>query len=148
MKDNAFAWTERSIDLAEKWGATKIVIESYGAQKGFVAFYQANPRSGSWVVKPVAPKGDHAARAGPVAALYQQGRVYHARSYAGGTHDLKMLEKQMCEFATADFLGKGSPDRTDAVVHAVSELASLYKAKYDSAVWMDSTDYTDDSFSM
>ncbi|WP_293575281.1 terminase family protein [Phaeobacter sp.] len=56
-----------------------------------------------------------AARAEPVAALYEQGRVRHAPG-------LGALEDQMCQMTPRGFLGQGSPDRLDALVWAVDEL--------------------------
>ncbi|MGB8815152.1 MAG: ATP-binding protein, partial [Paracoccaceae bacterium] len=55
------------------------------------------------------------ARAEPVAALYEQGRVAHLR-------DLGRLEDQMCLMTTQGYLGKGSPDRVDALVWALTDL--------------------------
>jgi predicted phage terminase large subunit-like protein len=55
------------------------------------------------------------ARAEPVAALYEQGRVHHLGA-------LPQLEDQMCAF-TADGDSAGySPDRVDALVWALTEL--------------------------
>ncbi len=57
------------------------------------------------------------ARAEPVAALYEQGRIHHIGAFAA-------LEDQMCAFAS-DFDRKAagySPDRVDALVWAVTEL--------------------------
>ena len=56
-----------------------------------------------------------ALRAEPVAALYEQGRVFHL----GGLCD---LEGQMCQMSLAGFSGKGSPDRVDALVWALTDL--------------------------
>jgi len=69
-------------------------------------------------VDPVAPfravhaaRGKHA-RAEPIAALYEQGRVRHLPG-------LSALEDQMCAFVP----GAGaSPDRVDALVWALSDL--------------------------
>jgi phage terminase large subunit-like protein len=58
-----------------------------------------------------------AARAEPVAALYEQGRVHHVGAFAA-------LEDQMCAL-TADFDRKVagfSPDRVDALVWALTHL--------------------------
>ncbi len=55
------------------------------------------------------------ARAEPVAALYEQGRVRHLPG-------LEDLEAQMCEMTLSGFVGRGSPDRVDALVWAVHEL--------------------------
>jgi phage terminase large subunit-like protein len=54
-------------------------------------------------------------RAEPVAALYEQGRVAHVRG-------LHTLEEQMCKMTAQGYLGKGSPDRVDALVWALTEL--------------------------
>jgi phage terminase large subunit-like protein len=55
------------------------------------------------------------ARAEPVAALYEQGRVKHLRG-------LGALEDQMCKMTSVGYSGKGSPDRLDALVWALHEL--------------------------
>jgi len=57
------------------------------------------------------------ARAEPVAALYEQGRVHHLGAFAP-------LEDQMCAFSV-DFdrdIAGYSPDRVDALVWALTEL--------------------------
>ena len=51
------------------------------------------------------------ARAEPVAALYEQGRIHHVGMFAA-------LEDQLCGWTP----GKDSPDRLDALVWAVTEL--------------------------
>jgi phage terminase large subunit-like protein len=58
---------------------------------------------------------DKAARAEPVAALYEQGRVRHLRG-------MDALEDQMCRFARQGYTGSGSPDRVDALVWALTDL--------------------------
>lgn len=55
------------------------------------------------------------ARAEPVAALYEQGRVAHV---AG----LVRLEDQMCRMTAQGYQGRGSPDRVDALVWALTDL--------------------------
>jgi phage terminase large subunit-like protein len=54
-------------------------------------------------------------RAEPVAALYEQGRVTHVRG-------LGALEDQMCQMAATGWRGRGSPDRLDALVWALTDL--------------------------
>jgi phage terminase large subunit-like protein len=56
-----------------------------------------------------------AARAEPVAALYEQGRVHHLPGLAA-------LEEQMALMTAQGFTGSGSPDRLDALVWALHEL--------------------------
>jgi phage terminase large subunit-like protein len=76
------------------------------------------------VVRQVDPlvsyRGVHAsrgkiARAEPVAALYEQGRVAHLPG-------LGVLEEQMCRMTTAGYAGGRSPDRVDALVWAIHDL--------------------------
>ena len=55
-------------------------------------------------------------RAEPVAALYEQGRVCHVGA-------MKKLEDQMCDFGRDGLSSGRSPDRLDAMVWAVTELA-------------------------
>jgi phage terminase large subunit-like protein len=54
-------------------------------------------------------------RAEPVAALYEQGRVLHARRFPA-------LEDEMCSFGPDGLPSGRSPDRLDALVWAISEL--------------------------
>lgn len=56
-----------------------------------------------------------AARAEPVAALYEQGRVKHLRG-------LQALEEQMGQMSIRGYEGRGSPDRVDALVWALTDL--------------------------
>ncbi|MEM7243282.1 MAG: terminase family protein [Pseudomonadota bacterium] len=55
------------------------------------------------------------ARAEPISALYEQGRVKHAGQFDA-------LEEQLLQMSLSGFQGKGSPDRADALVWALSEL--------------------------
>lgn len=66
-------------------------------------------------VKPVRAKRGKWLRAEPVAALYEQGRVHHARR-------MPELEDEMCDFGPDGLSGGRSPDRVDALVWAITEL--------------------------
>ena len=59
-------------------------------------------------------------RAEPVAAKYSQGEVHHADYF-------EKLEEQMTEWEPDK--SKGSPDRIDALVYAVTELFGLDKER-------------------
>ena len=54
------------------------------------------------------------ARAEPVAALYEQGRVRHLGVF-------EALEDEMCLLTLRGYEGTGSPDRLDALVWALTE---------------------------
>ena len=62
-----------------------------------------------------ASNGKHI-RAEPIAALYEQGRVSHLGAFAA-------LEDQMCLMTHEGYQGGGSPDRLDALVWGLTELA-------------------------
>ena len=66
---------------------------------------------------PVRASRGKVVRAEPIAALYEQGKIYHVGAFPA-------LEDQMCAFTT-DFDRKVagySPDRVDALVWALSDL--------------------------
>jgi len=61
-------------------------------------------------------------RTEPVAALYEQGRVAHFGA-------LPALEDEMCDFGLDGLSDGRSPDRLDALVWALSELALTPRAE-------------------
>lgn len=67
-------------------------------------------------VKLVTASRGKTVRAEPIAALYEQKRVFHLPG-------LGDLENQMMHFTTTGYVGEGSPDRVDAAVWALSELS-------------------------
>ncbi|GGE01976.1 large terminase [Tsuneonella deserti] len=114
-------WARAVAGAARDWGADRVVAEA---------------NQGGAMVKAVLHAADHAlpvtlvhaskgkaARAEPVAALYESGRVRHAGMFA-------ILEDQMCGLMAAGrYEGPGrSPDRADALVWALSELMLGRKA--------------------
>ena len=99
--------------MMEKWGADRLVAEvNQGGDLVEAVIRQIDPMVPFRKVHAMRGKS---ARAEPVAALYEQGRVFHAR-------DLGTLEDQMCAMTAQGFQGKGSPDRVDALVWALHEL--------------------------
>jgi phage terminase large subunit-like protein len=54
-------------------------------------------------------------RAEPIAALYEQGKVHHVGAFPE-------LEDQMVAMTGSGYVGRGSPDRVDALVWALTEL--------------------------
>ena len=58
-----------------------------------------------------------------MAALYEQGRVHHLRG-------LEALEDQMGRMTTRGYEGRGSPDRVDALVWALTDLMLDPAAKW------------------
>ena len=105
----------------ERHGADRLVAEvNQGGDLVEEVIRQIDPLVPYRAVR--AGKGK-AARAEPVAALYEQGRVSHLRG-------LSELEDQMCEMTTRGFTGRGSPDRVDALVWALHDLMVAPAAQY------------------
>lgn len=106
-------WAQAAIDAMDEFGAERLVAEvNQGGQLVEEVVRQVDPLVPFRAVR--ASRGK-VARAEPVAALYEQGRVFHV---AG----LDALEEQMCQMTARGFEGQGSPDRVDALVWALHEL--------------------------
>ena len=112
-KGSPLDWARRAVALYDKYEADGIVAEvNQGGD--MVAHTLQSVRDGINVIEVRASRGKHV-RAEPIAALYEQGRVSHLGSFPE-------LETQMCMFTAAGYEGEGSPDRTDALVWALTEL--------------------------
>jgi phage terminase large subunit-like protein len=106
-------WAARAVALFNRHEADCIVAEvNQGGEMvtavlrtidAAVPVREVRARRGKWL------------RAEPVAALYAQGRVIHARHFPE-------LEDEMCDFGPEGLSGGRSPDRVDALVWAITEL--------------------------
>ena len=106
-------WAKAAIAAMEEFGAERLVAEvNQGGDLVESVIRQVDPLVPFRAVH--ASKGK-TARAEPVAALYEQGRVHHLMGLAA-------LEDQMCRMTVQGFDGKGSPDRVDALVWALHEV--------------------------
>ena len=108
-------WASRVADLFHQYRADLVIAENN--QGGDLVL--ANLRTGhaALPIKLVRAYRGKELRAEPVAALYERGLVHHP------TLPLIELEKQMGVFGSPHY--KGSPDRLDALVYAITELADL-----------------------
>jgi phage terminase large subunit-like protein len=102
-------WAKRVVDLYHTRGADRIVAEvNQGGDMVRTVIAQVDAEV---PLKTVHATRGKKARAEPVAALYEQGRVSHVGAF-------RELEDEMCSV-----IGDGeSPDRLDALVWAVTEL--------------------------
>ena len=106
-------WALRVIHLYDKFNATMIVVEdNAGGQMAEATIQNAVDRT--LPVKTVRARRGKYIRAEPVASLYEQSRVHHVGRFPE-------LEDQMCTW-NADLGPSQSPDRADALVHAVTQL--------------------------
>lgn len=114
-------WARAAISAMEQFGCDKIFAEvNQGGQMVVEVLRGIDPLV---PVKTVHASRGKVARAEPVAALYEQGRVGHV---AG----LEALEDQMCRMTMRGYEGGRSPDRVDALVWALHELMVEPSAKW------------------
>lgn len=104
-------WAKEVVRAFNKWSADRVVAEkNYGGD-----MVEANLRNQSQnlPITIVNSRRGKEIRAEPIVGLYEQGRVKHVKQFAE-------LETQMLEWVP----GRGSsPDRVDALVHAVTNLS-------------------------
>jgi phage terminase large subunit-like protein len=110
------SWAKRAIMLYHSWDANGLLVERN--QGGDLVTTLINNLDATVPVKTVFATKSKAARAEPVAMLYEQGRVFHMRRF-------KELESELLQLGTKAM--SHSPDRADALVWAVTHL--LLEAK-------------------
>ncbi|MCJ8139293.1 DNA-packaging protein [Falsirhodobacter halotolerans] len=106
-------WARAALAAMARHGADRLVAEVN--QGGDLVETVIRGIDASVPFRAVRASKGKAARAEPIAALYEQGRVRHVRGLA-------KLEDQMCRMTLRGYEGKGSPDRVDALVWGVWEL--------------------------
>jgi len=103
-------WGAQVVSAAKRWGAERVVVESnQGGDMVRATIHAVDP---GVRVEPVHAKVSKQARAEPISALTERGLVHHAGF-------MPLLEAQMTSWVPG--LEK-SPDRMDAMVHAVAHL--------------------------
>lgn len=108
-------WARAVATAAETWHADRVVAEAN--QGGEMVRSVLRAAQQSLPIRLVHASRGKAARAEPVAALYEAGRVRHAGCFPA-------LEDELCGLVVGGaYQGPGrSPDRADALVWALSEL--------------------------
>ncbi|MFM5954298.1 MAG: DNA-packaging protein [Novosphingobium sp.] len=108
-------WARAVANAADKWRADRVVAEAN--QGGAMVASVLRAADVALPLKLVHASKGKVARAEPVAALYEAGRVRHAGQFPA-------LEDQLCGLiAGGGYEGPGrSPDRADACVWALTEL--------------------------
>lgn len=112
-------WARRAITAFHRYGCDRLVAErNFGG-----AMVQAVIRTADASVpyKEVTASRGKWVRAEPVAALYEQGRVHHVGGFAE-------LEDEMVLFTSSGYIGEASPNRTDALVWALTEVMLGHQA--------------------
>jgi phage terminase large subunit-like protein len=108
-------WARAVAAAAEAWNADRVVAEANQGGKLVESVLRA--ADAVLPITLVHASNGKVARAEPVAALYETGKVRHAGLFAA-------LEDEMCGLVTGGrYEGPGrSPDRADALVYALTEL--------------------------
>ena len=105
-------WARAAAGAYHRYGADRMVAEvNQGGDLVEVVMRQIDPLI-NYV--PVRATRGKTARAEPVAALYEQGRVAHRGTFSE-------LEDEMCLMTRRGYDGQGSPDRVDALVWALTD---------------------------
>lgn len=111
LRDSPEAWARKVVWAASEHKADRVVVEvNNGGDMCEAVLRHVAPNLP--ITKVRASHGKYA-RAEPIAALYEQGRVSHV-----GAHPA--LEDQMCDYVPGE--GRRSPDRLDALVWALHHL--------------------------
>jgi len=113
----------RAWGLYETYSASLVVVEDNGGKDWIetvlrLSWKERNPNGGPPPLRRVNASQGKRLRAQPVAMRYEQGRVCHV-----GVHEL--LEEQLCTWIPEEDPHE-SPDRLDAMVHAVTRLMKKY----------------------
>ncbi len=106
-------WAGRAVAAYHLHHADRVVAESNNG--GAMVESTLRMLDPNVAYKPVHASRGKIARAEPVAALYEQGRVHHVGA-------MPLLEDQMCSFVGGAARAQASPDRVDALVWALTEL--------------------------
>lgn len=108
-------WARAVADAARIWGADRVIAEAN--QGGAMVKSVLQAADISLPVRLVHASRGKVARAEPVAALYEAGRVLHAGAFP-------RLEDELCGLLIGGgYEGPGrSPDRADGLVYALTEL--------------------------
>jgi phage terminase large subunit-like protein len=113
VKAGPATWGRVATSAWERHEADVIVGETNsGGAMVKQTIHVARPRT---PFKAVSASRGKAVRAEPFSALYEQGKVRHVG-------DFTELEDELVAFSTFGYLGKGSPNRADALIWALAEL--------------------------
>ena len=106
-------WGRRAVEAFHEFSADRIVAErNFG---GAMVEHVIRTTDAKVAYKEVTASRGKVARAEPVAALYEQGKISHVGAFPD-------LEDQCCLIGPDGYIGEGSPDRADALVWALTEL--------------------------
>lgn len=120
VRDTPHKWAIKIADTYRRYSADRIVAEVN--QGGDLVQELINSVGAGLPVKTVRATRGKIVRAEPIAALYEQGLVHHVGSFPE-------LEDEMTSYTGYD--SETSPDRMDALVWAITELADAPEVNFD-----------------
>lgn len=123
VKEGPAVWGRAAVDAYNEFKADRIIAETNFGGAMVEAVVKAVDPNVSY--RAVTASRGKIARAEPVSALYEQGRVSHVVGADIRDKDrtgLSALEDQLCLMSPSGYAGDGSPDRADALVWALTEL--------------------------
>lgn len=113
-RESPAGWAKRAVDLYYKRGADRLIGEVNNGGDLVERNIRTAPGAQNISYRSVRASRGKMIRAEPVAAMYERGLVHHVGTFG-------RLEEQMCEWVP----GMSSPDRMDALVWAITELAGM-----------------------
>jgi phage terminase large subunit-like protein len=124
MRGSPQEWARAAVKAYAEFQADAIVAERNFGGAMVADNIRAVAGPGVSIREVTASRSKHV-RAEPISSLYAKGLVEHvARVTAdGNVIGLEELEAQCCNMTTSGFMGDRSPDRLDAMVWALSDLA-------------------------
>jgi len=106
-------WAKRVVQVFDRQEADMVVGEmNFG---GAMVEFTIRTARRNIPYRPVHASRGKVVRAQPIASLYEQGKVRHVGSFGA-------LEDQMVSMTQRGYEGRGSPDRVDALVWAITDL--------------------------
>ena len=123
-------WGKRVVSKFQEYGADKVIAEvNFGGDMVTEIIHNHGRKIPVKVVRASRGMGKHV-RAEPVADLYKQKKIFHLqKTDSYGIQESKLVEDQLLQFTVDGYQGKGSPDRADALIWGVHELAIAEKEK-------------------
>ena len=118
IKASPQTWAQRAVNAYHEHNCAYIVVEVN--QGGDMARTILNSIDRTIPIREVRAAVGKFARAEPVAALYEQGKVWHADTTRDMQHNLLDLETELCEYVPTN--STKSPDRLDAMVWGLTDL--------------------------
>lgn len=109
-------WASKVISKYNKWGASRVIVEVN--QGGDMVEEVLRSEDANLPIKKIHASKGKITRAEPVAALYEQRKVYHCYGSNETSIKYKDLESELVSYT-----GEGvSPNRMDALVYGLTEL--------------------------